>query len=703
MITHSAPLVTTQSSCAILLPTAVDKPFTYKTPEDVAAGALVMAKLMGRTLVGAVWEDTHQPIPEHKLKAIDAVLDFPPLSKRYRDWIDWVAEFTLAPKGAVLALAALSYAAKKTRKAYVAPEYNITLPTLTSAQKEAATAIEEWCAARGARREGEKPISAATLLDGVTGSGKTEVYFHAIAKILETTRHYEGQVLVLLPEIALTHQWFERFCKTFGAPPTVWHSQETPAARTRVWQAVARGEARVVVGARSALFLPFKNLQLIIVDEEHDPTYKQDDGVLYHARDMAVARAKFEGIPIVLASATPSIETLHNVREGRYRRLHLPERYGAAGLPQVQLLDLLQTPPARGEFLSPPVKEKMLETLARGEQTLLFLNRRGYAPLLLCRGCGHRFECPHCSAWLVVHGKAGLGIGDWGLGNARLHCHHCDHREPLPNQCPKCEAKQEKLAPCGPGVERIAEEVRHLVASPESLVVSTDESHDSRLTTHDSARIAILSSDEAVAAETWAEIERGNIDILIGTQMAAKGHHFPKLTLVAMVDADLGLDGADLRASERAFQLLHQLSGRAGREGKRGEVLVQTTQPNHPVMQALRTQDREAIIALELAARRAGNWPPFGQLAAILLDGANEASVRRAGQLLAQTAPKDERITILGPAPAPLSRLRDQYRYRLLVKAHKGIHLQRTLSAWLAGKKFSGVRVKVDVNPYYFQ
>ena len=681
----------------MLLPTAVDKPFTYRSEAALAPGTLVVAPLMGRNLVGVVWDANaastaaSTAIPEHKLKPVQAILDrFPPVSAAFMRWIAWVSAFTLAPKGAVLALAAINLAAKTPRKRYVPSEYTANLPNLTPLQQQAAMVIHEQRVNRDLQ-----PTQTPILLDGVTGSGKTEVYFHAIADALQSTGHEPSQILILLPEIALTHQWMERFTATFGAAPTVWHSQQSAAIRTRIWQAVLGGDARVVVGARSALFLPFRNLALIVVDEEHDPTYKQDDGVLYHARDMAVARAKFENIPIVLSSATPSLETLHNVAQGRYRRVALPERFGAAGMPNVTIVDMLNHPPERGEFLSPLAKEAVRETLKKGQQSLLFLNRRGYAPLLLCRGCGHRFQCAHCSAWLVVHGKR-RDNGEGGVSPSStnyLHCHHCDHREPLPHACPHCAAPQEKLAPCGPGVERIAQEVTAMFAH--------DLAHPQSPIPH--PVIALLSSDESIAAETWSAIERGEVDILIGTQMAARGHHFPNLTLVVVVDADLGLDGADLRHAERSFQLLHQLSGRAGRESERGTVLVQTFQPSHPVMQALAHHDRERIIALELAAREAGGWPPFGQLAAILLDGSDEQKVRNAARRLALSAPDDSRLRILGPVPAPLSKLRDQYRYRLLVKAQKGIHLQRTLQHWLDGKKFAGVRIKVDVNPYSFQ
>jgi primosomal protein N' (replication factor Y) len=691
-----------------------------------------------------------------KLKLITRVIDdIPPLKPEFRAWIDWVSNFTLAPKGAVLSLCGLAHAAKTTRKKFAAPEFSITLPTLTAGQQAVVDGLKlspenegavrspkgEPRSGGGKRSEGgaSPPSIKPILLDGVTGSGKTEVYFHLIAEALaQQTEMVEevvrsaprepraaggsdsvgdkvplNQVLILLPEIALTHQWLERFEKTFGAAPVVWHSRMTPAAKARAWQAVVRGEAPIVVGARSALFLPFRNLKRIIVDEEHDPSYKQEEGVLYHARDMAVARAHFERIPILLVSATPSLETMENVREGKYEVVKLPERFGAAGLPSVTLVDMRINTPERGSFIAPSVKAAMLETLARGEQVLFFMNRRGYAPLLLCRTCGHRFACGNCSAWLVVHGGAvasrqspvasesvaaqmrsvsePLAAGGsvaWGArppSKSYLACHHCGHKEAMPNTCPSCNAEADKLAPCGPGVERIAQEIKEYFVNDE-----------------ESPRLAVLSSDEAINAETWASIEAGEVDILVGTQMVAKGHNFPRLTLVVVVDADVGLDGADLRAGERSYQLLHQLGGRAGRGDLAGTVLVQTYCSEHPVMKALVAHDRNRLMALEAKERKLGGWPPFGQLAAILLDGVDEAKVRAAGQMLARTAPDDARITVLGPAPAPLSKLRGQYRYRILIKANKTIGLQATLRTWLKGQKFSGVRIKVDVNPYYF-
>lgn len=683
---------------SVLIPTALDTAFTYLADPALPAGTLVEAPFGGRLLIGVVWDEMGDAaVPETKLKPITRVLDLPAAKPEWMRFIDAVASFTLAPRGAVLALAGLAHAAKPVKKPMEAPVYTLQLPVLSAEQQ---TAADTLCATIPSPRRGELNAMRPLLLDGVTGSGKTEVYFHVIAQLLAANP--TGQILVMLPEIALTHQWIDRFTKTFGAPPCVWHSQLTPAARRRAWQAIVRGEARVVVGARSALFLPFAQLSLIVVDEEHDTSFKQEEGVLYQARDMAVLRAREANIPVILSSATPSLETWLNVQSGKYAHVVLPKRYGGASLPDVSVVDLHQQPPERGEFLSPVVKAAMLQTLARGEQVMLFLNRRGYAPLLLCRTCGHRFQCDHCSAWMVVHSRK-VGGGGWqvtGDSRATLHCHHCATRKPVPDACPSCRAPRENFAACGPGVERVREEVEQMVASGGWRVAGADE-QVACVTPH-APRVTLLSSDEAVAAETWNEIERGEIDILIGTQMVAKGHHFPKLTLVAVIDADMSLEGADLRAGERTYQLLHQLGGRAGRAQAPGKVLLQTYQPAHPIMQALKSHDRAAVLTLEGRIREAGRWPPYGQLAAILLDGKDEAAVRTAAQRLAQAAPQDKRLTVLGPSPAPLSKLRGQYRYRLLVKAEKTIHLQRTLSAWMRDKKFPGVRVKLDVNPYYF-
>jgi len=513
---------------------------------------------------------------------------------------------------------------------------------------------------------------AAALLDGVTGSGKTEVYLEAVAAALEADP--KAQVLVLLPEIALTQAAIARFKTRFGVEPAEWHSAIQPTYRRRVWEAVAAGQCRIVVGARSALFLPFANLRLIVVDEEHDSSYKQEDGFIYHARDLAVARAKIEDAAVILASATPSLESLWNAETGRYRWLKLADRHGAAQLPDVTLVDLRETPLEPGRWLSRPLVQAMAETYARGEQSLLFLNRRGYAPLVLCKACGEKMTAPDTESWLVEHRYTG-----------RLVCHLTGFSMPKPKNCPHCGA-EDSLVSIGPGVERVEEEARALFPD---------------------ARIAVFSSDTVFTAEAARDMVRamaeGQIDILVATQAAAKGHDFPNLTLVGIVDADLGLRGGDLRAAERTYQLLAQASGRAGRRDRTGRALIQTYAPDHAVMQTLAAQDRDAFVAAEMAERESAGLPPFGRLAAIIASGPDAAVLEAYVQALAAAAPNAEGVEIYGPADAPLSLIRGRRRKRFLVRADRSVDLQGFLAAWKARARVpSSVRVTIDVDPYSF-
>jgi len=509
-----------------------------------------------------------------------------------------------------------------------------------------------------------------TLLDGVTGSGKTEVYLEAVAQALGAG----SQALVLLPEIALSIQFLQRFFARFGAMPAVWHSELTPAVRRATYRAVATGAAKVVVGARSALFLPFPDLGLIVVDEEHESAFKQEDGVTYHARDMAVVRARISEAPCVLVSATPSLESVENANSGRYRRLDLPARHGGAKMPAVAALDLREDPPARGRFLAPALIAAVRDTLARGEQAMLFLNRRGYAPLTLCRHCGHRMACPNCTAWLVEH-----------KSHKRLICHHCGHNEALPETCPACGA-EENFAAIGPGVERIAEEVRLVFPAARTLVMASD---------------VITGPKQAAAAA--AAVSAREVDIIIGTQMVAKGWHFPHLTLVGVVDADLGLGGGDLRAGERTVQMLYQVAGRAGREEAPGRVLLQTYSPEHPVMLALLSGDLPAFMAQEAAERKPGHWPPFGRLVALIVSAVDEGLADRTARALSRSAPHGAGIEILGPAPAPFALLRGRYRRRLLMKTRRDLPVQGLVRDWLARTEIDrAARVDVDVDPVSF-
>jgi primosomal protein N' (replication factor Y) (superfamily II helicase) len=717
----------------VLVPLALPAPYDYLVPkgDHVEPGAFVVVPLGPVEYLAAVWRrpegETPPAIPKKKLREILEIIDdVPKLPKVSMDFAEWVAAYTLTPLGMVLRMMMSASAAFQP----ASPRYGVRLEgpppeRMTPARarvleaaksglvwvksnlaeaagvspgvidglvdagtliaeplpdwhampldpsRERATLNKEQAAAAKELLEYTGDGFAVTLLDGVTGSGKTEVYFEAIAQTLEAGK----QALVLMPEIALTSQFLTRCEERFGAKPAEWHSGLTPSMRGRVWRAVAEDQAKLVVGARSALFLPFPDLGLIVVDEEHDQAYKQEDRVAYQARDMAVVRGHLGGCPVVLSSATPSIESLVNAEQGRYRHIHLGTRYKAAGLPALQAIDMRKHPPERGHWLSPALTEAMSETLERGEQVLLFLNRRGYAPVTLCRKCGFRFECPNCSAWLVEH-----------RFRHRLECHHCGKFVPIPHECPSCGA-EESLVACGPGVERIAEEVAERFPEARRVLLSSD-----------------LTPSIADLRETLREIEEREVDIVIGTQLVAKGHHFPGLALVGVIDADLGLAQGDPRAAERTFQLLSQVTGRAGRDAIEGRGLLQTYMPEHPVIEALVAGDRDTFYAQEIAARREAGMPPFGRLAAILVTAGNRAAAEGYAREVARAAPPAEKIQILGPAEAPLSVIRGRYRFRLLVKATREADLQAYLRLWLSEvpKARGDVRLAVDVDPYSF-
>ncbi|QQR69920.1 MAG: primosomal protein N' [Alphaproteobacteria bacterium] len=661
----------TDRRVSVLLPLPLAGAYDYGVPGDmrVAPGDFVTVPLGARQATGVVWDTPPSGVASARLKNIAALrVDMPPLPDISRRFVDWVAGYTLAPSGAVLRLVTggtqglqpLKRQPSAKTERLIAP----AVPpgpgvTLSAAQEQAALQIGQ--ALQGGSW-------SALVLDGVTGSGKTEVY----AKGLEQVLNQGGQALVLLPEIALTSATLARLRGCLGVEPLAWHSGLTPAQRRKGWKDVATGKAQLMVGARSALFLPFADLRLIVVDEEHDGSYRQEDGVLYHARDMAVARAWLGGAVVVLASATPSLETLANVDNGRYARLVLPDRVGAARMPDIKLVDVRTDKPPKGAWLSPSLRTALQETLQAGQQSLVFLNRRGYAPLSLCRSCGHRMICPNCTAWLVAHDRG-----------RSLQCHHCGHGMPSPSSCPSCHAPG-PLAGCGPGIERVHEEVAALLPG---------------------ARLACVASDSPLTANAQAlqAMEQGGLDVLIGTQLVVKGHHFPNLTLVGVVDADLGLGGADPRAAERCFQVLHQVSGRSGRAQMRGRALIQTTQPEHPVMKALAQGDRDGLMRALQGERKAFDMPPFGRWAALVLSGTDEAQVTCAAHDLIVCAPRLADVRILGPAPAPMARLRGRHRQRLLIKTKLGVRLQPIVSAWLAQVTPSRtVRLQVDMDPYSF-
>ena len=715
----------------VLVPVALDQTYSYRVPDEFALrpGDIVSVPLGARDAVGVVWADevAIRPGLHNRMKDVELKLDYPPLRPELRKFVDWVSEYTLSPRGMVLRMClrmgdlgpardkvGVRLAGPKPQRMTAArarvlqllsdglvrtkseaaheagvsagvingliddgaletvvvppepvarqPDPGHQVPEFTAAQAKAAGALRSTVAAGN---------FSVTLIDGVTGSGKTEVYFEAVAEAIRCSK----QVLILMPEIALTAQFLDRFAGRFGVRPAEWHSEIAPRKRARTWSAVAAGEVSVVVGARSALFLPYANLGLIVVDEEHDPAYKQEDGVRYHARDMAVVRSRENQIPILLASATPSVETVVNARRGRYAHLHLPERFGGQHLPLVEAIDLRREGPPRGRFVSPRLAEAVRIALDRKEQALLFLNRRGFAPLTLCNSCGHRMACPNCDAWLVDH-----------RFKRRLVCHHCGYSMPPPEECPKCHAKGSFVA-VGPGVERLEQEAAELFPGARILVLSSD----------------LVDTVERLRQEL-DDVAQGRFDIVIGTQLVAKGHHFPKLNLVGVVDGDLGLANGDPRAAERTFQLLHQVVGRAGREEGRGYGYLQTHQPEHPVIRALIAQDRDAFYNAEIEVREKTGYPPFGRLASLLVSGGDKHGTEAHARKIAAAAPLHDNVRVLGPAEAPLAVMRGRYRFRLLVKSPRNFDLSGYLRDWLAvAPKAKGtLKLEVDVDPQSF-
>jgi primosomal protein N' (replication factor Y) len=713
----------------VIIPLPVPEPFDYLVPDEMALapGDHVLVPLGPRKIWGLVREVRETPATNRNLKAVAERIEVAPLPANTLAFVEWASRWQIAPPGDPMAIAlrglrsepprppkrlvltgeppskltparervldaaqagaptavalaeaagvstgvikaliddgALTWVELAEGQTFPEPDPEHSPAALNPSQAAAADALGQMIRAGGFQ---------AALIDGVTGSGKTEVYLEAVAHALRADP--QGQVLVLLPEIALTQAVIARFAERFGVEPAEWHSGVSGPKRRRVWDAVVAGDARIVVGARSALFLPFRSLRLIVVDEEHDSSFKQEEGFIYQGRDLAVARANIEKAVVVLASATPSLESLWNAEQGRYRWLRLSARHGAAQMPEIGLIDLKETPPEHGRWLSPPLVEALADTYARGEQSLLFLNRRGYAPLVICKACGERMTAPDTDSWLVEHRYTN-----------RLVCHLTGFSMRKPDKCPHCGAK-DSLTSIGPGVERIEDEVKSLF--PE-------------------ARVAVFSSDTVPDGQSARElVERmagHEIDVMVATQAAAKGHNFPMLTLVGVVDADLGLKGGDLRAGERTFQLLAQATGRAGRHERPGRALIQTWQPEHPVMQALKAQDRDAFVEAESAERQAARLPPFGRLVALVLSSADPNALEAVARNLAAAVPNAEGAEVYGPADAPLALIRGRRRKRFLVRADRGVDVQGLVSAWLSRVKVpASVRVVVDVDPYSF-
>ena len=717
---------------AVLTTQPIDRTLDYKAPAGGCfLGAFVEVPLGPRKVLGVVWGAGQGGFDPAKARSILKILDVAPMREEMKEFLSRVGDYTLSPLSAMLRLATRAPGLmdpQSMRKVYalgvgepdrmtparerviavledhgearftlgelaelagasssvvqglvkqgvvVAEETprDLPYPAFDLSQSGAVLSPEQAVAADAIVAGVAAKTYATTLLKGVTGSGKTEVYLEAVAACLKGGR----QALVLLPEIALTSEFLKRVEERFGTKAAEWHSGVTMTERRRVWRMAGEGGVSLVVGARSALYLPFQNLGLIVVDEEHDSSYKQEDGVHYHARDMAVLRASILGAQVVLASATPSLESWVNARAGKYKRIDLTERFGPAEMPEMAAIDLRGERLPKGRWISESLRGEVQARLLRREQSLLFLNRRGYAPLTVCRACGHQLGCDHCDARMVEHRFQG-----------RLMCHQCGETKPMPATCPSC-GKEETLQPVGPGVERLAEEATQ---------------------TFPDARIAILSSDLAQSARAMKarieEIASGQADVIIGTQIVAKGHNFPHLTLVGVIDADLGLQGGDLRAAERTFQLMRQVAGRAGRADKAGIALLQTHQPDHPVIQAILSGDDEGFWRAEAAQREQVGVPPFGRLAGIVLSSPDVAAVFDLAAAMARRPEPLEKVgaRLFGPAPAPIARIRGRHRVRLLVKAPKGVRLQEALSLWAGQFKLPNqMRLTIDIDPQSF-
>ena len=736
--------------CRVLPVAAVDRPYSYLCPPHIKLqhGQIVEVPLRARHVPGVVIDGQGEDIEPARLRPIlRAFTDVPPLAGSLVDFVMRLADWTLTPAGAAMGLVVRSRAALEPPRARrlvrvaarFAPESpvkwtaarrrvmnrlaalpgpagRIAGPGRAAAWPRSALAraasvgpsvvdglvragiLETICMPppgperanphaprlhltpgqeRAARLlcAGMPGRHSVWLLDGVTGSGKTAVYFEAAAKALAAGR----QVLILLPEIALTREFIDRFVARFAVRPAIWHSQESAARRDRIWHDCATGALDVVVGTRSALFLPLASPGLIIVDEEHDMSFKQSEGIVYHARDMAVLRGYMQNIPVILSSATPSVESRVNVEAHRYRHVVIERRASGVELPHIEAIDMRHAGALPGKWLAPRLVDAVRDTVARGAQALLFLNRRGFAPLTLCRSCGHRFSCPDCASWLVEHRFQQV-----------LRCHLCDYCQPRPRQCPDCRAT-DSLVACGPGVERIAAEAGELFP-------------DARLLTLSSDLLARTHDGPDAAHREISRIRDRQVDIVIGTQILAKGFHFPGLELVGVVDADLSLAHGDPRAAERSFQLITQVTGRAGREKTRGHALLQTHAPDHPVIMALAGGDRDSFYRREIAARRAAGLAPFSRMAMLHVASRNEGEARDYARHLARQAPDLPELRILGPAQPLVNMLRGYHRFRVLAIAPRRFDLQSTLRRWLASmpSRPRSLRLRVDIDPQNF-
>lgn len=710
----------------ILLPMPFNEAFDYQVPNGMLLqkGDFVEVPLGAQKRAGVVWGFEPPKTQIDKVKPINRKLEIPPLSSDLISFIEWVARYHVTYIGNILAQVLRPQeilqdgpfrneiimgegdfdrltASREKLLNFVKTQSQSLARQELAAQSGASVSIISQAIKAGVLKEVKTETDAPfpepntqfhselndaqaaavhaiisetrpCLLDGITGSGKTEVYLETIARLIENDE--KAQILILLPEIALTQAIIARIETHFGARPIEWHNEISIAAKRRAWRQINRGNARIIIGARSAIFLPFQNLKLIVVDEEHDTSFKQEDGLRYNARDLAVVRAKFSGARLILASATPSLESRNNAKTQKYRHLFLKTRFGQAALPNIELVSLKEFPPPKEKWLSPLMIEGIADSLSRKEQALLFLNRRGYAPHVLCTRCGHRMMSPNSDSWLVEHRFSG-----------QLVCHLTGYSIKKPVNCPACNGF-DTLSSIGPGVERIAIEVKELFPK---------------------ANIEILSSDTALNPHTLREIvermEKGEIDILIGTQIVAKGHNFPNLTFVGIVDGDLSLKGGDPRAGERTYQLLTQVAGRAGRTGLKSRAMIQTYYPDNEAFQALLNNDREGFLNIESDMRALTGLPPFGRLASLQLMAKSDEALDNAKDIVNAALINAEGIEVFGPAAPPIALIRGWRRLRYLVKSEKNVDISAFVLAWRKRIKLPAtVRLIIDIEPYSF-
>ena len=734
---------------AVLLIGPFNDTFDYLIEEninEISPGQIVLAPFRQRKVVGIIVSEGSKTVSKSKLKNVIDIYELDPIPLPTIDLISFLANWNCVYKGLVLKMVLSPL------EAIISPQYNkvykynledglsidsidnkklrskrkLVLDALVNSDKEvyetsliqdigvSKTILKDmvnknliveklikikpdfsknFIKSNDIKKENDKPLNEhqknavdkinksikkneadCFLLDGVPGSGKTETYFETVQTCLDERK----QVLILLPEIALTPDWQKRFYNKFNFNPLVWHSDISKKKRKEIWLSALSGTAGVIVGARSALMIPISKLGLIVVDEEHEPAFKQEENVRYNARDMAVYRAKRSSATIVLASATPSLETFYNMRMGKYIHLTLPKRATGADMPDIKLLDLKLHPPQKGNWISPLLINQIQDKLLKKEQTLLFLNRRGYAPLRVCNSCGNKVKCINCETWLVEHRLDNL-----------LTCHHCGYSKHISNICEVCGNK-DQMKSCGPGVERIEEEVQRLFPEAKSITLSSDTMKNQNLLTN--------------AIE---QIKNSEVDIIIGTQMVAKGHDFPKLKLVGIIDGDIGLSGGDLRASERSFQLLQQVAGRSGRHtagtNDKGLVYLQTFDTENPIIKAIAQNNRDDFFEKELISRKNANMPPYGRLAAIILSSKFESNLDSFSSDISRLAPSFKNVKIFGPAPAPMYFLRGKYRRRFLIKSDKTVNIQKVLIDWTKKiNKPSNINLTIDIDPFSF-